>query len=112
MPKQISILGGAGVNHFAVAEHYSHATNCWCNLARCRIDSVSIYTKRPTNAEDIDRLHGLHRQPLFIEQLLHLPPTSPRLHIDRLVPLVEAYVTEIMKVEHQPAMSKRLAAHA
>ena len=66
MPKQISILGGAGAYHLAGTEHDSHVAHCRRDLARRRIDAVPIYAQRAANAEDIDGLHRLDRQAFFV----------------------------------------------
>ena len=56
---------------------------------------MAVDAERPAHAEDVDGLHGLHRQAFFVEELLKLPPTSSGLDVDRPVRFVELDLVEI-----------------
>ena len=72
---------------------------------------MGVHTKRATNAEQVDRLHGFDREAVSIEELLKLSPANAVLNCDSLLFLVQSDLVQVPEVEDQATVSESLAAH-
>ena len=98
--EQLLVLRWARRHHASIAQHHTHFSYGRRNRARHRIDSVGIYAQRSAHAEDIDRLHGLHRETLFVQLALQLPPPRAGLKIRDVVLLVHVDPVKIPQIQH------------
>src|SRR5208282_3114723 len=112
MTKKLCVLAETRFHHVSVAEHHAkraHGRSHWPGLG---IDAMRIHAERTAHAEDVDRLHGLHRKAFLVKKLLKLPPADSALNVHGLVLLVQGDAIEISEVKHDPAMRERLPAHS
>ena len=73
---------------------------------------MSIHAERATHTENVDGLHGFHRQALRIEELLQLPPARAALDIHHPMLFIQANGIEVSQIEYQSSVSESLATHA
>src|ERR1700722_13299785 len=112
MRKQFSIFCWAGLYDVTAAQHDAHRLHGWRDGAGLGIDAVGIHAERAANGKNVDGLHGLYRQALFVQKLLELPPARAGLDVYALVSFVQDNAIEIPEIKNQPTMRKSLPAHA
>ena len=110
--EQLGVERGSRGHHRSVAQHNPQPPDGWRDRTGPVRDAVRIHAQRAAHAEDVDRLHRLDRQPLPIEQPLHVRPHRAALHVHDLPGLVERDPVQPPHVEHQTVLDERLPTHA
>ena len=110
--EQLGVARGGRGLHLSVAQHDAQRFDGRRDGTGPVRDAVRIHAQGAADGEDVDRLHRLDRQPLPIEQLLHVRPHRAALYVHDLPGLVERDPVQPPHVEHQTVLDERLPTHA